>query len=360
MYSFIRNLLFRMDPEQAHEWAIRGLRTAQHLPGLLWVLERKMAVRDPRLTVQCNQLQFPNPVGLAAGFDKNADVYPALAALGFGSVEVGTLTPKPQPGNPRPRLYRLPEDEAVINRMGFNNRGIIRASTSLATLPRPVIPIGINLGKNRKTPGEEAAGDYRTGLRALYRHGDYFVINISSPNTQGLRDLQQADSLAKLLSILIEEREELRDETGEIRPLFVKLAPDLSRDALSEAVRIGLEQGIDGLIAVNTTLAREELKSPHRTEAGGLSGRPLHHRSIQWIRQIHRVSEGKVPIIGVGGIFDGKDAYRTIRAGASLVQVYTGMIYRGPSIARAINLELLQLLEQDGLSSITDAVGLDA
>lgn len=359
MYSFIRNLLFRMDPEQAHEWALRSLRTAQHLPGLLWALERKMAVRDPRLTVQCNQLQFPNPVGLAAGFDKNADVYPALSALGFGSVEVGTLTPKPQPGNPRPRLYRLPEDEAVINRMGFNNGGIIRASTSLATLPRPGVPVGINLGKNRKTPGEEAAGDYRTGLRALYRYGDYFVINISSPNTQGLRDLQQADSLSKLLSVLIEEREELREETGEIRPLFVKLAPDLSRDELSEAVRIGLEQGIDGFIAVNTTLAREGLKSPHRMESGGLSGRPLHHRSIQWIRQIRQVSEGKVPIIGVGGIFNGEDAYRSIRAGASLVQVYTGMIYRGPSIARSINLELLQLLEQDGLTSITDAVGLD-
>ena len=226
---------------------------------------------------------FPIQWDWRAWFDKNADVYPALSALGFGSVEVGTLTPKPQPGNPRPRLYRLPEDEAVINRMGFNNGGIIRASTSLATLPRPGVPVGINLERTGKDSGREAAGDYRTGLRALYRYGDYFVINISSPNTQGLRDLQQADSLSKLLSVLIEEREELREETGEIRPLFVKLAPDLSRDELSEAVRIGLEQGIDGFIAVNTTLAREGLKSPHRMESGGLSGRPLHHRSIQWI-----------------------------------------------------------------------------
>lgn len=360
MYPLIRNLLFRMDPEQAHEWTVRSLQTAQQLPGLLWSLERKKAVRDPRLTVQCNQLTFPNPVGLAAGFDKHAGIYPAMAALGFGFVEVGTLTPKPQPGNPRPRLYRLPEDEAVINRMGFNNRGIIQASESFATLPRPGIPIGINLGKNRKTPQEEAAGDYRTGFRALYRHGDYFVINISSPNTQGLRDLQQGDSLRKLLSDLIGERQELREETGEIRPLFVKLAPDLGQEEMAEAVQIGVELGIDGFIAVNTTLDRKGLKSPHRKETGGLSGRPLNRRATHWIRQIYRVSEGKIPIIGVGGIFDGKDAYEKIRAGACLVQVYTGMIYRGPSIARSINLELLKLLEQDGLSSVTEAIGLDA
>ncbi|PTX59639.1 dihydroorotate oxidase A [Melghirimyces profundicolus] len=360
MYPVIRNLLFRIDPEDAHEWTVKSLRLAQRIPGMLWTMEKKMSVRDPRLTVQCGQLRFPNPVGMAAGFDKHARIYPALAALGFGCVEVGTLTPKPQPGNPRPRLYRLVEDEAVINRMGFNNGGIIQAATSFSQLPRPSIPIGINLGKNKKTPQEEAAGDYRTGLRALYRHGDYFAINISSPNTEGLRDLQKAEQLRFLIGDLLEERQELRRETGEIRPLFIKLAPDLNREELTEAVQIGLELGIDGFIAVNTTLSRKGLKGPHRKEAGGLSGRPLSRPATDWIRFIYRLSEGKVPIIGVGGVFNGEDAYTKIRAGASLIQVYTGMIYRGPSIARTINRELLRLLDRDGLSSIRDAVGLDA
>ncbi|WP_342670258.1 quinone-dependent dihydroorotate dehydrogenase [Melghirimyces thermohalophilus] len=360
VYSVIKKCLFRMEPERAHQWAVNALQAAQQTPVLLWALERKQAVRDPRLAVQSGQLHFPNPVGMAAGFDKNATIYPALAALGFGFVEVGTLTPKPQPGNSRPRLYRLEEDDAVINRMGFNNKGIIQAAHSFSTLHRPSVPIGINLGKNKKTPQEEAAGDYRTGLRALYRHGDYFVINISSPNTQGLRDLQHADSLQFLLSDILEEREELRRETGEVRPIFVKLAPDLNADMMTETVQIGVKLGIDGFIAVNTTRSRKDLVSPHRTEEGGLSGRPLSSSSTEAIRLIYRVTEGQIPIIGVGGIFDGKDAYQKIRAGASLVQIYTGLIYQGPSIVRSINQKLLSLLERDGLDSIQEAVGLDA
>lgn len=319
-----------------------------------------MSIRDQRLATRCGQLHFPNPVGMAAGYDKNATVYPALAALGFGFVEVGTLTPKPQAGNSQPRLYRLVEDEAVINRMGFNNVGIVRAATHFSKLSRPSIPIGINLGKNKKTPQKDAAGDYRTGLRALYRYGDYFVINISSPNTQGLRDLQEAESLRFLLTDLMEERQELRDETGEIRPLFLKLAPDLSREGMKEAIQIALDLKVDGFIAVNTTLSRNGLKSPNRNEAGGLSGRPLNQMATDWIRYIYRISEGKVPIIGVGGITSGKDAYDKIRAGASLIQVYTGMIYRGPAIARKINQELIDLMNRDGLSSIGDVVGIDA
>ncbi|MFC4077488.1 quinone-dependent dihydroorotate dehydrogenase [Salinithrix halophila] len=359
MYPFVKNMLFRMDPEQAHEWTIKNLMRVQRIPGTLSSLERKMVVRDPRLNVKLGGLTFPNPVGLAAGFDKHAQVYPACAALGFGFVEVGTLTPRPQPGNPKPRLFRLPEDEAVINRMGFNNDGVRQAALHFQELPRPAVPIGINLGKNKDTPQEEAASDYRKGLSSLYRQGDYFVINISSPNTPNLRDLQHAESLKRLLGEVLGERRHLREQTGEVRPVFLKVAPDLTKEQLTEAVLIGLEKGIDGVIATNTTLSRKGLKNPLHVEKGGLSGRPLAPLSTEIIRHLRLVSEGKIPLIGVGGVFNGADAYEKIRAGASLIQVYTGMIYRGPSIARDINLELLKLMEKDGLASIADAVGLD-
>ncbi|OYD08214.1 quinone-dependent dihydroorotate dehydrogenase [Paludifilum halophilum] len=360
MYSLLRNQLFRMDPEQAHEWTIRGLQQAQRFPFVLKTLQRRMEVEDPRLKVSFSRIRFPNPVGLAAGFDKHAQVYPALAALGFGFVEVGTLTPRRQSGNPRPRLYRLPEDQAVINRMGFNNGGVEQARSLLSTFPRPGIPIGINLGKNKQTPQEEAASDYRHGLRALYRHGDYFAINISSPNTRGLRDLQQSKPLEKLLSLIMAERDEMKDETGETRPVFLKLAPDLTQDQMTEAVQVGMELDIDGFIVCNTTLSREGLKNPLKKEEGGMSGKPLAPLSTKMIRHLYRISEGRMPIIGVGGIFTGDDAYEKIRAGACLIQVYTGMIYRGPSIAREINRELLHRLEKDGYDHISEAVGQDA
>ncbi|SDW45432.1 dihydroorotate oxidase A [Marininema mesophilum] len=359
VYPFVKNMLFKMDAEQAHEWTIKNLLRAQRIPGALSTLEGKMVVRDPRLTVKLGGLTFSNPVGLAAGFDKHAQVYPALAALGFGFVEVGTLTPQPQSGNPKPRLFRLPEDEGIINRMGFNNGGICEAANHFAELPRPAIPIGINLGKNKDTPQEDAASDYQKGLSKLYRQGDYFVINISSPNTPNLRDLQQASSLRGLLEAIMTERHQLREQTGEIRPIFLKLAPDLTKEQLKEIVLVATEQEIDGLIATNTTLSREGLKSSHHSETGGLSGRPLAQLSTEIIHDLRRISEARLPIIGVGGIFDGKDAYEKIRAGASLVQVYTGMIYRGPAIARDINKELIQYLDNDGLQSITEAVGLD-
>lgn len=348
-----------MDPEAAHEWAIRGLKMVQSIPGGVWGVKWKYHMENPRLGVSCSRLRFPTPVGLAAGFDKHASVYPALAALGFGFVEVGTLTPRPQPGNPRPRLFRLPQEEAVINRMGFNNDGVEAALQSFSQLKRPNIPIGINLGKNKDTPVEEAPADYRKGLRTLYRYGDYFVINISSPNTKGLRDLQQSDSLDHLLAEIMEERRQLQQETGEIRPLMVKLAPDLEDEAIESAVSIAQKRDIDGLIVSNTTLSRDGIKHALRRESGGLSGRPLAKRATEMIRHVHRISNGSIPIIGVGGIFDGNDAYEKIRAGATLVQVYTGMIYRGPGIARHINEELLQLLERDGFSSIAEAVGVD-
>lgn len=359
VYPLIRKILFRFDPEKTHEWTIQSLQRVQRIPLLLQLLHSWMKMDDPRLNMTISHLHFPNPVGLAAGFDKNAKVYQALAALGFGSVEVGTLTPRRQTGNPLPRLYRLVEDNAVINRMGFNNSGVEQARLHLSTLPRPPIPIGVNLGKNKNTPQTEAASDYRHGLRALYRHGDYFVVNISSPNTQGLRDLQQDEVLSEFLRLVMTERDEMQDETGEIRPLFLKLAPDLSRDELTKAVRIALDLKIDGFIASNTTLSREGLTSPLHKEQGGLSGRPLKEMSTEMIRRIYRISDGKVPIIGVGGIFNGEDAYEKIKAGASLLQVYTGMIYQGPSIARNINRELLRLMDKDGFQHLSEAVGWD-
>jgi dihydroorotate dehydrogenase len=321
--------------------------------------QKHMAVEDARLQLRCLGLSFPNPVGLAAGFDKHANVYPALAALGFGFVEVGTLTPRPQSGNPKPRLFRLLSDEAIINRMGFNNHGMIEAQRTFERLPRPAIPIGINLGKNRDTPNEQAADDYRKGLETLYSHGDYFVINISSPNTKGLRDLQHVEALRQLLAAVIQKRDELAQEQGKKRPVLLKIAPDLTRQQLEEIVATVLDQGIDGIIATNTTLARDSLTSPHHTEAGGLSGRPLAKRSTEMIRQIYGITRGQIPIIGVGGIFTGQDAYEKIRAGAHLVQVYTGMIYRGPSIAKWINQELLELIKRDRLANIEKLVGLD-
>jgi dihydroorotate dehydrogenase len=359
MYSSLRKLLFQMNPETAHDWAIYGLKMMQAIPALANGIAKSMMLQDSRLQTQLWDLSFPNPIGLAAGFDKHANVYPALAALGFGFVEVGTLTPRPQPGNPAPRLFRLPADEGLINRMGFNNHGVEEARRTFARLTRPSIPIGINLGKNKETPNEEAAGDYCQGMETLYHHGDYFVINISSPNTAGLRDLQHVDALPGLLQAILKKRKELTAKNGVQRPILLKLSPDLSSEQLTDVVNIALSVGIDGIIASNTTLSREGLQSPHRQEKGGLSGKPLTQISTAVIRHIYSLTQGKVPIIGVGGIFTGRDAYEKMRAGANLVQIYTSLIYRGPSIAKWIQQELLAWMEQDHLSSMQEIVGLD-
>lgn len=359
MYSSLRKFLFQMDPEAAHTWTVRALKMMQATPLMKQTFRRNMNVNDSRLHTSCLGLTFPNPVGLAAGFDKHANVYPAIAALGFGFVEVGTLTPRPQSGNPQPRLFRLPAEQGIINRMGFNNHGIQSAKETFTRLGKPHAPIGINLGKNKDTPNEQAADDYIKGLEALYHYGDYFVINISSPNTQGLRDLQQVAALQGLLTDILGKRDELANQTGTRHPILLKIAPDLSSEQLADLIYTALEAGIDGIIATNTTLSREGLQSPHRNEAGGLSGRPLTIRSTQLIGDIYRITQGKVPIIGVGGIFTGQDAYDKIRAGANLIQVYTGMIYRGPSIAKQINKELLTCLERDGFSSVNEAIGVE-
>lgn len=358
IYFTLRRLLFTLDPEVAHEMTVKGLQLFQLISPLRNWYQKKMTVVDPRLETSILGLTFPNPVGLAAGFDKHATVYPSIAALGFGFVEVGTLTPRPQSGNPRPRIFRLVDDQAIINHMGFNNHGAERAKHSFDRLPRPTAPIGINLGKNKDTPNEEAPLDYQKGLETLYPYGDYFVINISSPNTVGLRELQRGSALKELLAAVLGKRNQLAQTEGVSRPILLKIAPDLTQEQVEEIVSTALGLGIDGLIATNTTLAREGLTSYRQGEKGGLSGRPLTERSTQFIHHLYQLTNGQVPIIGVGGIFNGQDALDKIKAGANLVQVYTGMIYRGPSIARWINQELLRLMEQEQVHRIEEAVGL--
>ncbi|UFJ39774.1 quinone-dependent dihydroorotate dehydrogenase [Brevibacillus humidisoli] len=361
MYQLMKRFLFRLDPEAAHEQVTGALRFASRAPGGKQVLQLMYGYHDKRLETRLWGTRFPNPVGLAAGFDKNAEVYHALAALGFGFVEVGTITPVAQQGNERPRLFRLIEDEAVINRMGFNNLGADHAAQNLSRYAAANVPIGINIGKNKHTPNEEAARDYETCLDTLYPYGHYFVVNVSSPNTPNLRDLQQTESLRKLLEAIKIKKDEWVQRGEPSKPILLKVAPDMTDEQMRDVIQVALDVGLDGIVATNTTLSREGLRDAETSrQAGGLSGRPLTARSTEWIREIRQEVGDKLPIIGVGGIFDGDDAYAKIRAGADLVQVYTGMIYQGPGIVQAINKRLIQLLERDGFSSVEQAVGADA
>lgn len=290
-------------------------------------------------------LHFPHPIGLAAGFDKNARAVPALAALGFGFIEIGTITQQAQPGNPRPRLFRLPSDQALINRMGFNNDGTDAIARRLARQPEATVPLGISLGKSKVTPLEDAVADYLASLDRLYPWADYFAVNVSSPNTPGLRALQERDRLDALLAALqVRLRERAEMENGQIKPLLVKVAPDLDEAALDELVEVCLARGASGLIAVNTTISRNGLSdavpAALRDEAGGLSGRPLHAPAVEVVRLLAKRAEGRLPIIGCGGVFTVDDAQRLLDAGASLLQLYTSFIYEGPGIARRLAHEL--------------------
>lgn len=334
---------------------------AERMPGGKAMLRAMYDFQDERLNVRLWGLTFPNPVGLAAGFDKNAEVYQAFAALGFGSVEVGTITPLAQSGNDKPRLFRLAEHQAIINRMGFNNHGMAAAASHLGNYQEAGIPVGVNIGKNKVTPNEEAASDYEKCLEALYRYGHYFVINISSPNTPNLRDLQETKSLRQLLRAIRQKANELEANGTAAKPVLLKVAPDMSDEQMHDVVKAAMEEGVAGIIATNTTLSREPVKNhPHAGQAGGLSGRPLTERSTVWVKEIYQTVGHEVPIIGVGGIFTGDDAYAKIRAGASLIQIYSGMAYQGPAIAKQINQRLLQLLAQDGFPHIQQAVGVDS
>lgn len=341
MYGLIRSFLFRVDPEKIHYWAMRRLQNAYRFPLLRSWLRSKYAVKDPSLQRTLWGITFPNPVGLGAGFDKDARWVDELACLGFGFVEIGTVTPRPQPGNPKPRLFRLPADKGLINRMGFNNGGSGPAAERLRRRKERII-IGGNIGKNKDTANENAVDDYERCFRDLYEVADYFVVNVSSPNTPGLRALQDKEPLMRILNRL----QVVNTELGRSKPILLKIAPDLTREQLDDIVDIIRETGTQGVVATNTTIERGGLNTPASTVdaigAGGLSGRPLKDRSTDVIRYLHQRSGGAFPIIAVGGIFTAADALEKLNAGASLVQVYTGFIYEGPGIAHNICKGILQ------------------
>ncbi|HUL14039.1 MAG TPA: quinone-dependent dihydroorotate dehydrogenase [Methylococcaceae bacterium] len=331
LYELLRPLLFRLDPETAHHLALAAM---QHLARLGPINPLRQTVPASPRTVM--GLEFPNPVGLAAGFDKNGDCLEGLAALGFGFIEIGTVTPHPQPGNPKPRLFRLPEQQALINRMGFNNKGTDYLIAQVQKARYDGV-LGINIGKNLKTPVEGALDDYRIGLRKVYSHADYVAINISSPNTPGLRSLQRAKNLEPLLAGLDVERDKLAQEHGKRVPLAVKIAPDLAPAQLGPLTEMLVKHRIDALIATNTTLSRTGVEaSPHAAEAGGLSGKPLFQESTAMVAELSRILRGEIPIIACGGILAAEDAQAKFEAGASLVQIYSGFIYRGPALVREI------------------------
>jgi dihydroorotate dehydrogenase len=327
MYGLARPLLFRLDAERAHEAALKAIGLAYRTG-----LNPLVATRPKGLAVKAFGLEFPNPVGLAAGLDKNGDHIDALFALGFGFVEVGTVTPRPQLGNPRPRMFRLPAHEAVINRLGFNNRGVDALLRNVEAARRQGI-LGINLGKNADTPHERAVDDYLVCLEKVYPVADYITVNISSPNTAGLRDLQHEEQLWRFLGTLRERQEDLAAEFGERRPMRVKIAPDLDDEAVDRIGEIMNLARVDGVIATNTTIARDAVAGdPRAGEAGGLSGRPLYGKSTAVLRRLRARLNDSIPVIGVGGILSGADAAGKVAAGAALVQVYTGMVYRGPAL----------------------------
>ncbi len=349
-YRYVGPMIRLLDPEAAHGLTLRALRA-----GLVRVWS---APDEPVLATRVWGLDFANPVGLAAGFDKDAAVVGPALDLGFGFVEIGTVTPRPQAGNPKPRIFRLPEDRAVINRLGFNNEGAAAAVESLEHWREAEVPgiLGVNVGKNRDS--EDAARDYAAVAGALGRLADYVVINVSSPNTPGLRALQGRDALEPLVAGVREALDRALPEGPP--PLLVKIAPDLAAEDLAQVAGLALDGAVDGIVATNTTVARPDgLAGQHRGEAGGLSGRPLFELSTQVLAETWRLTEGRVPLIGVGGVSGGAEAYAKIRAGASLVQLYTALVYEGPELVGRIKGELAALLRRDGFSSVADAVGAD-
>lgn len=322
-----------MEPELAHHRVTGGLSFFQKIWGAKPLLKSSYVLEDPRLEREVFGLKFKNPVGLAAGFDKNAEFVEELSYLGFGFIEIGTVTPKPQSGNEKPRMFRLVEDEALINRMGFNNRGVDVAAARLKSLKnKNQVIIGGNIGKNKITPNEKAGDDYEYSFHALYDYVDYFVVNVSSPNTPGLRDLQEKEPLTRLLNRL----QEINRKKEKQKPILLKIAPDLTDSQLDDIIEIVQDTKISGLIATNTTIGRDNLKSKHQKETGGLSGKPLTQRSTEIIRYISQKTQNAFPIIGVGGIHSAEDALKKLEAGASLIQVYTGFIYEGPGLVKKI------------------------
>ena len=355
--SLVRPILFRLPPESAHELALHSLRFVKSFIG--------RPFESPILNTDLFDLSFRNPVGLAAGFDKDGVALEPLAALGFGFIEAGTVTYHPQPGNPKPRMFRLSADQALINRAGFNNAGAA-AFVERVEHHRPDCVLGISIGKSKITPLEEATADYLASFELVYKLADYIAINVSSPNTPQLRELQQSDQLTSLLMALQTRNHELKQAHGREKPvpLLVKISPDLERRDLEVIVDVIERLNINGIIATNTTTSRDDLHTERsRVEAcgaGGLSGKPLTTRATQMIAALYELTQGRIPLIGVGGIFTAEDAWEKICAGASLIQLYTGFIYQGPRIVRHINEGLVEILRREGFAKITDAVGCKA
>ena len=348
IFGVFNPVLRCLDPETAHRLTIGGLRFS--------VFPMVKSEDAPSLRSRVMGLDFPNPVGLAAGFDKHAEVTDALLSLGFGFVEVGSITPRPQSGNPKPRVFRLPEDKAIINRYGFNSCGIKVAINRLKNRKKGIGIVGVNLGANKDS--NDPASDYVIGISKLTNLAGYFVINVSSPNTPGLRSLQKQGSLARLLDLVMTTRESLRPPFP--APILVKVAPDLDIENQAELVEVCVRYGVDGLIIGNTTVTRPSLNSSHKNEEGGLSGRPLFDLSTYRLSQIHGLAQGRLALVGCGGIASGRDAYLKIRAGANLIQLYTGLVYEGPQLIKKIKKELVNFLLEDGYSNISQAVGVDA
>ena len=379
LYRQLRPFLLAGDSEKAHERMLTSVEFISKIPGFLPLLRSLFLEDNPLLRTQLFDKTLNNPIGLAAGFDKDGRIHPALFALGFGFVEIGTVTPRPQEGNPRPRLFRLKEDHAVINRMGFNNQGAWKMAERLVAntlkiksadadifelsedYPANIASgmLGINIGKNKDTSLEKATDDYVSALSTLHPFAEYFTLNISSPNTEDLRNLQEKEALRILLDSVCARRDELDRNHSRNTPLLVKLSPDLDGETLENSAHVIQEFSIQGVIATNTTVERPELKSKNRTETGGLSGKPLQNCSTAMIRTLFAELGADIPIIGVGGIFNGADAYEKIRAGAAAVQIYTALIYEGPGLVRKVKEELANLLESDGYKSVSEAVGAD-
>jgi dihydroorotate dehydrogenase len=361
--SVIRPLLFRKDPEESHEMILRLLAKAEGLAGML---EAFYTIDDARLNVKLGPLTFPNPVGLAGGFDKNALAPRTIASFGFGFMEIGAITAQAQPGNPKPRLYRLPEDEALINRFGFNNLGAVAIAAKLDAMRArgglPKIPLGMNIGRTKIVDTKDAVADFLACFERLYPYGDFFTLNVSSPNTPNLRDLQEKSLLRDLLSAVQQKNRGLAIGAKlESKPVFVKIAPDMEFSQVDEIIDVVTSAQVTGIVATNATaFMRENLKSRHGPEPGGLSGRPITAKVTNFVSHIYKQTGGRLPIVGVGGIFNSEDAYDKIRAGASAVQIYTGWIYEGPGAVKRINLGLRRMLERDGLKHISDAVGVDS
>ena len=340
LYNLCRQLLFLLDAEPAHEMGLCGMRFAQKIGAIGLFAPEKL----PNQPIKVAGIDFPNPVGLAAGLDKNGVAIDALAALGFGFLELGTVTPKPQPGNPKPRLFRLKNEGAIINRMGFNNDGVaaLVERVQKSAFYKAGGVIGINIGKNATTPIENAADDYVKGLEAAYATASYIAVNISSPNTKNLRELQNDNALAALLKTLKETQKRLADKHGKYTPIFLKIAPDLNETEIAAIAKNLVENQMDGVIATNTTLARDGIKSPLKNESGGLSGKPLKNKALEVQKILAKHLDGALPIIGVGGIFTPEDACEKCKNGAQLLQIYSGFIFKGPALVADCRRALLQ------------------